>query len=94
MGLSSCGEAEETTSRSTATSEEELAAQLGTDTEPFDAGHNRNIDVGTLSAQAGPVLSDGQGRVVALAVAAAHRALATTPRKSSAQRRVDRGSLR
>ena len=37
MGLSSCGEAEETTSRSTATSEEELAAQLGTDTEPVDA---------------------------------------------------------
>ena len=53
MGLSSCGEAEETTSRSTATSEEELAAQLGTDTEPVDAGHNRNIDVGTLSARAG-----------------------------------------
>ena len=47
MGLSSCGEAEETTSRSTATSEEELAAQLGTDTEPVDAGHNRNIDAPT-----------------------------------------------
>ena len=53
MGLSSCGEAEETTSRSTATSEEELAAQLGADTEPVDAGHNRNIDVGTLSTRAG-----------------------------------------